>query len=82
MINDIKLKGLVDMTLTPENAISRGYKYLDDVEYHAFIKSDSINNLLQFAKDNGFKLGIPSPRNDFENFYGLYAPRQIKKVEN
>ncbi len=78
----IRLKGIVDMTLTPQNAHRRVFKYVDDVLYDVFALSDSINDILQLAKDNGFKLGIPSPHNDFAFFYGLYAPQGKEKVKN
>lgn len=82
MANDIKLKGIVDMTLTPENAHRRGYRYVDDVLYEVFALSDSINDILQLAKADGYKLGIPSPHNDFELFYGLYAQQKTNKIRN
>lgn len=80
--NDSKLKGIVDMTLTPENARKRGFKYIDDVLYEVFAISDSINDIFQLAKDQGCKLGIPSPQNDFEHFYGLYMPVDTVKISN
>lgn len=82
MTKDLRLKGIVDMTLNPENAPRRGYKYVDDVLYDVFAISDSINDILQLAKDNGYKLGIPSPHNDFDFFYGLYAPQKREKMMN
>lgn len=81
-MKDIKLKGIVDMTLTPENAPRKGYRYVDDVLYDVFALSDSLKDILQLAMDNGFKLGIPSPRNDFEFFYGLYAPQKREELKN
>ena len=82
MTKDLKLKGIVDMTLTPENAHRRGYKYVDDVLYDVFAMCDSINDILTMSKADGFKLGIPSPHNDFDFFYGLYAPQKKEVPKN
>ena len=50
MTKDLKLKGIVDMTLTPENAHRRGYRYVDDVLYDVFTLTDSINDIFNWPK--------------------------------
>ncbi|MEK7570728.1 MAG: hypothetical protein AAB553_00505 [Patescibacteria group bacterium] len=63
----------IDMTLSPNNAKEKGYRYVDDVLYdmktmHAYMieVKDLINN-------EGYKLGRPS-KSYMETYYGLYEP--------
>lgn len=63
-----------DLSLTPENAAARGYKYIDDVIYNVFALNGAIIDILKLVKEKGYKLGTPSRQNEFEAFYGLYAP--------
>jgi hypothetical protein len=65
---------IVDSTLTPQNAKERGYEYIDDVFYNVYSLNDAFYDILKLIKENGYKLGTPSHQNDFEFFYGLYAP--------
>ena len=74
---NIKGVEMFDLSLTPENAKKRGYEYIDDVIYSIFAMHNSLPDILKLVHQHGYKLGTPSRKNNFESFYGLYAP--IKK---
>lgn len=65
---------IFDLSLTPENAKKRGYRYIDDIIYKVFPLSYALDDILKLVHEDGYKLGKPSSINDFDLFYGLYAP--------
>jgi aspartate 1-decarboxylase len=61
---------IFDSNLTPNNAVFKGYIYIDDVILDKNMPTS--NEYINIIQENGFKLGIPS-RNEYGNF-GLYVP--------
>lgn len=63
---------IFDLSLTPENAKKKGYKYIEDVIYNVIAPTSHKNDILQLIYKNGYKLGSPIHAN--KPVYGLYAP--------
>jgi hypothetical protein len=81
MTANIKGVAIFDLSLTPENARKRGFKYIDDIIYDIFALNNSLSDILKLIHTNGYKLGVPSRRNNFTPFYGLYAPEDKSSTE-
>jgi hypothetical protein len=61
-----------DSTLTPQNARVKGYKYIDDIVYN--INSTAMQDIIKLIQQYGYKLGVPTQKDESNSFFGLYAP--------
>lgn len=71
-----KVVEVFDLSLTPENAQSRGYKYIEDIIYNILVPAEVKKDILRLIYENGFKLGHPTQLH--KPYYGLYAPLNKK----
>lgn len=72
-MNPTSLPSLFDPSLTPQNALEKGFRYIDDVIYDFLNPSEAIKDILEFAREFHCKLGAPTNTN-VDNFFGLYMP--------
>jgi len=64
----------IDPTLTPQNAHSKGYTYIDDVIYDHQNPNDAMREILELINTEGYKLGTPDNPIYPDPYYGLYVP--------
>lgn len=70
---DFHLPELVDDTLTPENAPSRGYEHEWDVIYQTDAPYIAMKDVIDLVENDGYKLGCPASNPD-SDFCGIYKP--------
>jgi hypothetical protein len=71
---------LIDLSLTPRNAKTKGYHYVDDVIYDEQNPSIDILDVLDFASQFHCKLGTPTLNIDNDPYYGFYIPQDDQTV--
>ena len=75
-----KTKILVEKTLTPENAPSKGYVWVQDTIYDPQAPAIAVRDVFDLVTTKGYKLGLPVSRMGTHIFQGLYAP--FKKTKS
>lgn len=63
---------LIDLSLTPENAVKRGYEFDSQVIYDREAPFEAMEDIIDLVKKNGYKLGQPA--SDISKMLGLYKP--------
>lgn len=71
MDNNNTLASLIDWTLTPKNALKRGYQFIDDLLYDS---QAPLPEVLTLVKEDGCKLGSPDSKTYDSPCCGLYTP--------
>jgi hypothetical protein len=70
----MKSISIYDSSLTPANAVFKGFEYIDDVIISNNSKKQSIKDFLKTIKENNFRLGIPMHIE--HDYMGLYIPSE------
>lgn len=66
------LSSLIDWTLTPQNALNRGYRFIDDMFYDS---QTPLPEVITLVKEERCKLGSPHSKTyDDPCCCGLYTP--------
>lgn len=68
---------LIDPDLNPQNAMKKGYTYIDDVIYDQTRPSDAMLHILELSKEFNCKLGAPQCALTLDPYFGLYVPRKM-----
>lgn len=64
---------LFDPSLTPRNSLKRGYNYIEDISYDFLNPSESMKDILEFARKFNGKFGTPFSTS-IDARFGLYIP--------
>lgn len=68
---------LIDPNLNPQNAMKKGYTYIDDVIYDQQSPSDAMIHILELSQEFNCKLGAPQCSLTLDPYFGLYVPRKV-----
>jgi hypothetical protein len=79
-MDDKKLTTIIDPTLTPQNAQAKGYEYIDDVIYDNQASAGAMKEVLELVSDFNGKLGESTHGKCLDPYFGLYIPKEIKKL--